>query len=251
MLRRISKILFLPALIAVVWLTTRGSAAVVSSTGYLQLSSKGQVYHVFKVDLTTDSIAFYWLDTLGQPLQTFQKLQSQTNQKYRFITNGGMFHSDHSPVGLYVENGLQLRTIDTSKASGNFYLKPNGVFGMNGAKAWIGSTERYMSEYPTFRFGTQSGPMLVIDNQIHSVFNEGSQNKYVRSGVGVDSSGVVVFVLSEAPVNFFDFATLFRNELHCSNALYLDGAISGMYCPEANLNSETDFGCMIAVLKRN
>jgi len=250
MLRRISKILLLPALIAVVWLTTRSSSSIVSSTGYLEISSKGQVYHVFKVNLTTDSLVFHWLDTLGQPLQTFQKLRSQTNQKYRFITNGGMFHSDHSPVGLYVENGLQLRAIDTTTANGNFYLKPNGVFGLMGKKAWIGSTERYLLEQPSFGFATQSGPMLVVDNQIHTAFNQGSPNKYVRSGVGIDSSGVVVFVLSEAPVNFFDFATLFRDELHCSNALYLDGAISGMYCPKAKLNSETDFGCMIAVLKR-
>jgi uncharacterized protein YigE (DUF2233 family) len=38
-----------------------------------------------------------------------------------------------------------------------------------------------------------------------------------------------VFAVSEAPVNFHTFARLFKEELGCRNALYLDGTISQFY----------------------
>jgi uncharacterized protein YigE (DUF2233 family) len=38
-----------------------------------------------------------------------------------------------------------------------------------------------------------------------------------------------VFVISEDPINFYDFAILFRDGLECGDALYLDGNVSSLY----------------------
>jgi len=56
--------------------------------------------------------------------------------------NGGMYEADLSPLGLYIENGKTLRQPNTANAAGNFYLKPNGVFYVNGQEAGILTTER-------------------------------------------------------------------------------------------------------------
>ena len=52
--------------------------------------------------------------------------------------------------------------------------------------------------------------------------------------VGIDREGRVVFAISDMPINFHDFATLFRDRLDAPNALYLDGSISAMYAPGLN-----------------
>ena len=87
--------------------------------------------------------------------------------------------------------------------------------------------------------------MLVIDGTIHPAFTPGSDNKNIRSGVGVDQNGNVLFGLSQAKVNFHDFATAFIEE-GCTNALYLDGAISLFHAPERP--AEGDFGVIIQVV---
>ena len=58
-----------------------------------------------------------------------------------------------------------------------------------------------------------------------------STSLVVRNGVGVSDAHTVHLVLSEDPVRLYDFASLFRDALHCPNALYLDGNISGMWGP--------------------
>jgi uncharacterized protein YigE (DUF2233 family) len=74
--------------------------------------------------------------------------------------------------------------------------------------------------------------MLVSNGKLHPRFIKSSASLYVRNGVGVDREGRVLFAISDLPVNFYDFATLFRDRLDAPNALYLDGSISAMYAPE-------------------
>jgi uncharacterized protein YigE (DUF2233 family) len=42
----------------------------------------------------------------------------------------------------------------------------------------------------------------------------------------------LVFVISNGPVTFYEFAVLFRDGLACDNALFLDGSISALYSQE-------------------
>ncbi len=82
------------------------------------------------------------------------------------------------------------------------------------------------------RWATQSGPMLVIDGEINTQFDNGSDSMKWRSGVCAKTSHDVVFVVSRAPVNFHSFARLFRDEIGCRDALFLDGTISQAYTPD-------------------
>ena len=47
------------------------------------------------------------------------------------------------------------------------------------------------------------------------------------------------FAISNAPVNFHDFASLFRDALHTPEALFFDGHISRLYAPDLGRD---DFG---------
>jgi uncharacterized protein YigE (DUF2233 family) len=92
--------------------------------------------------------------------------------------------------------------------------------------------------------------MLVIDGEIHPAFREGSTNLHIRNGVGILPSSEVVFAISQKTVNFYDFASLFRDHFGCKNALYLDGFVSKMYLPELERQDTTgNFGVIIGVVR--
>ena len=55
-------------------------------------------------------------------------------------------------------------------------------------------------------WATQSGPMLLINGAINPEFQENSANLKIRSGVGIIDDRNVVFVISNEPINFYDFA---------------------------------------------
>ena len=78
--------------------------------------------------------------------------------------------------------------------------------------------------------------MLVIKGEIHPKFLVDATSRKRRNGVGVRGDGSVVFALSDAPVTLHEFATYFRDELNCPNALYLDGTISRIFAPELDRN---------------
>lgn len=68
--------------------------------------------------------------------------------------------------------------------------------------------------------------MLVIDGALHPAFDTNGTSLKSRNGVGVRADGTAVFAISRGPVSFGRFARLFRDQLGCPNALFLDGAVS-------------------------
>lgn len=101
------------------------------------------------------------------------------------------------------------------------------------------------------RFATQSGPMLVVEGKINSTFLASSKNLNIRNGVGILPNNEVIFAISTVGVNFYDFAKYFKDK-GCKNALYFDGCVSRMYCPEKGWKSAVgDFGVMIGVTTSN
>jgi uncharacterized protein YigE (DUF2233 family) len=145
--------------------------------------------------------------------------------------NGGMYHHDLAPVGLYVEGGLEAAGLITREGPGNFGLLPNGVFCVADGFSVVES-RAFAEARPVCRYATQSGPMLVIDGALHPKFLATSDSLYVRNGVGVTEDGRAVMVISNDAVNFHSFARLFRDVLDTPNALYLDGNISRLYAPQ-------------------
>lgn len=206
-----------------------------------------------EVNLKKEQVNFYWKDTNNKEFKSIGNLKNwleKKNQKAIFITNGGMYKKDNSPQGLYIENFIVKSTLDTLNGNGNFYLKPNGIFHIDShKKASICTTSDYKPN-SSIEYATQSGPMLVIDNKLHNAFNKESKNLNIRNGVGILENGNILFAMSKIPINFYDFASFFK-EKGCKNALYLDGFVSRTYFPEKNYyQTDGDFGILIAITKK-
>jgi uncharacterized protein YigE (DUF2233 family) len=214
---------------------------------------RGAAYDVRVVDVARSELRFYWRDGRGRPFGSIGALGAHLERAGRtllFATNAGMYRPDQTPVGLYVEDGRQLVPLDTRRGlPGNFYLPDNGVFFLTGSGAGIVESSAYPPPgVGAVRYATQSGPLLVRGGRINALFEPGSRNLRIRSGVGIVSPDSVVFAISEEPVSFHAFATLFRDVLGCRDALFLDGEISLMYVPElARRDTGGTFGAIIAL----
>lgn len=199
-------------------------------------------------------IRMYWTDESGKRYANFQNLHNQlrTNgDSLLFAVNAGMYNKNRAPQGLYIENAKTIEPLNTTTEHGNFYMKPNGIFLIDKTGAKVLTTTEFTKHSSPTLFATQSGPMLLIDGEIHPNFNEGSKNLHIRNGVGIADDGAVIFAISNKPVNFFDFATLFKERYGCKNALYLDGFVSKCYLPERKRNDTGgNFGVMIGVIHR-
>ncbi|WP_152649100.1 phosphodiester glycosidase family protein [Demequina flava] len=143
-------------------------------------------------------------------------------------TNAGIFTEQLVPGGLLVSDGEELVPVNLNEGGGNFHLMPNAVFAVYGDTAAVMDSRDYVPD--GVLQATQSGPALILDGDIHPDFNEGSTNLAVRSGVGVSPDGETVYLaISRSLTNFWDFATLYRDELGVDDALYLDGDISSLW----------------------
>lgn len=202
------------------------------------------------VDAKAQNLQLYWKNDNDEILGSIQQLKSYVESKKMkliFAMNGGMFNKDYSPQGLFIQNKKTLAPLDTTGGSGNFYLKPNGVFYITSENIPVVCKTADFRDNKEIKFATQSGPMLVIDGKIHSVFKQVSTNLNVRNGVGILPDNKVVFAMSKEKINFYDFATYFQS-LGCKNALYLDGFVSRTYLPEKKwMQTDGDFGVMIGV----
>jgi uncharacterized protein YigE (DUF2233 family) len=220
---------FLLAMI-LLWLTAGNAAAECRS-----LTEGDEFYTVCEFDPAVTRLELFNLDDTGEPLADFATLAAKLaseGRKLSFAMNAGMYGEDLKPIGLYVENGEQAKRLNRRNGSGNFHLKPNGVFYLAEGKAAVVETELYAKLKLKPDFATQSGPMLVIDGKLHPKFSATGVSEKIRNGVGVKDDGTVVFAISDTAVNFHSFASLFRDTLGCQNALFLDGSISSLYAPE-------------------
>lgn len=182
-----------------------------------------------------------------------------------FAMNAGMFDDAGLPIGYYAESGKVLKTLNTNEGIGNFHLLPNGVFfGKDGdwhvvsADAFENFVEEQedrekdsASDGYAPEFATQSGPMLVIDGELHPKLSRDGISRYIRNGVGTDAEGRAHFVISEAPLSFGKLARFFRDELETDNALYLDGNVSALWEPlGARMDASPPLGPLIVVENR-
>ena len=207
-------------------------------------------FTTIRLDARADRIELFLRDDAGRTFKRFDRLKSWLagrNKRLRFAMNAGMFQPDLSPVGLLVQDGHEVSPLNLSDGAGNFFLKPNGVFFVNASGARIVESSEYPALASGVRFATQSGPLLVRNGVLHPAFNTASPSRLLRNGVGV-SGDTVIFVISEQPVNFYEMATYFRDELHCPDALYLDGVVSSLYSTDLQRNDSTvDLGPIIGV----
>lgn len=193
-------------------------------------------FHVVEIDLAQETLELHWRDPDDHPFASIDGLRHWASAQGRsvvFATNAGIYDRQFRPLGLYVEDGKVLRSLNTAQGaarSGNFSMQPNGVFFVDqSGRAGVVTTQHWRDRRIEARIATQSGPMLVVDGEINPNFDAQSDSLKWRSGVCAKTPQQVVFAVSEAPVTFHAFARLFRDELGCRDALYLDGTLSQIY----------------------
>lgn len=199
----------------------------------LQIQNRDEDFVSYNVDPKQKDVRLFWKDDAGNLLRNFsnlQKLVSAKNKNLVFAMNAGMYQENNAPLGLYIDNQKQVTPLNKRNGLGNFYLKPNGIFYIDTSnRAFIKHTDE-ININPSIKYATQSGPMLVTDGVINPFFSKGSQNLNIRNGVGILPGGNILSAMSKGQINFYDFATYFKNA-GCVNALYLDGFVSRTYLP--------------------
>ncbi len=211
-----------------------GGSTAAAETQCNSASFEDVPYTYCVVDPGRDDLRIWHTAPDGLIYGTFDRLATLLEEEGQTLVvamNGGMYHEDRAPVGLYIEDGEERVPIATRAGPGNFGLLPNGVFCIEAGRASVIETLTFTEAPPACRFATQSGPMLVIDGALHPRFLEDGTSRYVRNGVGVRRDGSVVFAISDRPVNFHRFARIFRDALDTPNALYIDGNVSRLYAP--------------------
>ena len=196
-------------------------------------------------------------DDTDRPYRSLEALSRELDNEERDLAlavNGGMFNHDGMPIGYYVEDGLRLTVLNQNEGPGNFHLLPNGVFfGESAEGPWrVWDTQRFAREIEDRpHFATQSGPMLVVNGDLHPALDFDGTSKKTRNAVGVDAAGRAHFVISEAPVSFGKLARLYRDVLNVNNALFLDGTVSQMWDPaRGRLDNGAPIGPIIVVTDR-
>jgi uncharacterized protein YigE (DUF2233 family) len=167
-----------------------------------------------------------------------------------FAMNAGMYDEDGRPIGLAIVEGKRKRAINRRKGGGNFHLMPNGVFQVRqDGRAEVLTSDKWRPS-PAIRLATQSGPMLVIDGQLHPKFDHDGSSRHIRNGVGVTSGGEALFVISDGPVSLGKFGRFFRDGLKTPNALFFDGAVSALWDPASGRRDLTKpLGPMVVAFK--
>ena len=185
-------------------------------------------------DPGSGKLKLFAADRSETPLRSFAGVMTKIPaDRVAFAMNAGMFDADGRPIGLAVVDGRPVHAINRRDGGGNFHLMPNGIFLIrrDGSVGIITSDAFALS--PDVAFATQSGPMLVIDGELHPSFDADGESRFIRNGVGIGPGGKPLFVISYEVVSFGKFARFFRDGLGTRNALYFDGSVSSLWDPAA------------------
>lgn len=221
----------------------------------LERTFEGDVFVVCSFDTRRHELRLVTEGADGENLRSLRALRTALGadaERVRFGMNAGMYDDDGDAIGLHVEDGERLHAVSTTDGPGNFHLKPNGVFSLDPTGvAHVETTQAYLARDPAPRWATQSGPMLVIDGELHPAIQHDGASRFVRNGVGVRDGRHVYFVISQSTVSFGKLARFFRDELACPDALFLDGTVSSLWAPSlGRIDGGARLGPMVVVLER-
>ena len=201
------------------------------------ISFEGHVYAVVDANLQSLEIVFTTSDDGKR--ETFPAVVSNLSSagvKPILVTNAGIYGTDNRPLGLLISSKGRLRDLNTTAGAGRgnfswdsavFQISDDGTASITPARIWQDS--------PRTIAATQSGPQLASSGKINQSFQAQSKWSFRRTAVGVDQSNrrLVHLVVSRDVVTLFELATFMVKELHCSEALHLDGDLSAFYIPSA------------------
>lgn len=216
-----------------------------------KLEFEQALFSVCSFDSRTDTISLLSTGTPSTEAFTRTRLQAA---KIRFAMNAGMFHPDGTPVGLLVSNGRAVTPLNTSEGNGNFFWKPNGVFLVEAdGTVRVTTTDAFVAGglQRSVVSAAQSGPMLVIDGALHPGMSPDSIHVQTRNAVAACGRFQANFIIAESAISLGKLARFIRDRLGCRDALYLDGAISSLWWPEAGrMDVAHRISTVVAVMRR-
>jgi len=197
----------------------------------------GHLYAVADINLESQEIVFTTSDD-GKK-ETFSAVISSVSRfgvKPILVTNAGIYGTDNRPLGLLISPKGKLHDVNTQTGTvhGNFswdsavfQISDDGTASIVPASSWRDSRHTIAA--------TQSGPQLASLGKINQSFQAQSKWSFSRTAIGVNQSNrkLVHLVVSRNAVTLFELATFMVNELHCSEALHLDGDLSAFYIPSS------------------
>jgi uncharacterized protein YigE (DUF2233 family) len=189
------------------------------------------------IHLQSQEIVFTTSDDAKR--ETFPVVVSKLSRagiKPVLITNAGIYGMDNRPLGLLISPKGKVHDVNTIAGAGSgnfawdsavFQISDDGTATIVPVRSWQDSGRTIAA--------TQSGPQLASAGKINQSFQAQSKWSFSRTAVGVDQSNRkrVHLVVSREAVTLFELATFMVNELHCSEALHLDGDLSAFYIPTA------------------
>ncbi|WP_434643475.1 phosphodiester glycosidase family protein [Klebsiella sp. I138] len=200
------------------------------ASGKCTLTDPSLSLQSYAVNPQRERIVMYWKKADGEAFGSLRALLAGINQdgRVQMAMNGGIYAKNDEPLGLYIEKGVQKVPLNRASGGGNFFIRPGGVFYLEGQKAGIASIDKYKPS-PAITYAVQSGPMLIENGKINWRLKPSASSRKLRNGVGITRQGQVIFMLSERETNFYDFACYAQSKLNVRQMLYLDGTISRMY----------------------
>lgn len=216
-----------------------------------ELTRRDFILHTYNPN--TEIISMYYKDASNKLIRTLGSLKQfvESNKKELiFAMNGGMYHPNFAPVGLFIADHTLHTSVNLNRGTGNFFIQPNGVFYVDANEKPGICLAKDIHTVQKIKHATQSGPMLIINRRINPYFSDTSNYFNIRNGVGITKHGKLIFAMSRKPVTLYEFAHYFKQQ-RCVNALYFDGSISKTYAPRSRWTQlNGNFGVMIGVLKR-
>lgn len=200
------------------------------AAGNCALSDPQLTLQSYTVNPQTERVKMYWQKENGEAWGSLAALLADIDDKgqVQMAMNGGIYDKAYAPLGLYIEKGKQKVALNLATGEGNFFIRPGGVFYVAGDKFSIVRLEAFKTS-KKIQFAVQSGPILLENGGINPRILPNVASRKIRNGVGINKEGNAVFLLSQQPVNFYDFACYAKTKLNIEQLLYLDGTISHMY----------------------
>jgi len=201
------------------------------------VSFNGHLYAVADVHLQSQGIIFTTSD--DRKMETFPTVVSHLSSagvKPLLVTNAGIYGTDNRPLGLLISPIGKLHNVNTASGTGRgnfswdsavFQIAEDDTASIVPARSWQDNSHTVAA--------TQSGPQLVSSSKVNQSIPVQSKWGYSRTAIGVDQSDrkLVHVTVSRDAVTLFELATFMANELHCSEALHLDGDLSAFYVPSS------------------
>jgi clan AA aspartic protease (TIGR02281 family) len=203
-------------------------------------TKQGVVYRVFESTIDSafcNSISIKTNSSFST-LEELSKKEADNSDDKIILLNACINDSTGNCVGLLIANQVQKHPTNLNSGVGNFYLKPNGVLSFSKNDANIIQSSLFIKS-DTVLNAIQSGPMLVINDTINSVFSSASTNLNFRSGVGIyikDNVKRIVFAVTDSPVNFYEIASFLKAQYKCNMALSLESANSILFDSDIEVN---------------